>query len=391
MKFRVLLQSLCIVLTAGVCSCSKSDSDPSVNPVETNRTVLVYIAANNSLGVNGNDEKDLSEMKRAVLNGALGTNNRLIIYHAAADGSQNLFEMVPDGSLNLLTAYDGSQSSVSAARMLTVMNDAKRFAPAKDYGLIMWSHALGWTQNGVNEDASNVTVKTWGDDRGMKMNITTLRQVLAQSPWRWIYFDCCFMGSVEVAFELSEVTDIMVASATEVPLDGMPYDKNLALFFKPDVDLIQAAQNTFDYYDGLTGSNRTCTIGVYDLTAMQGLAEATLSIYQKSTKVGVNDFPNLPLETYMTATPCRYYDLGVYVDGLCKTNNLDESLWMVWKGIYDRTIMFSKATPRLWNIIDLSDFTGMSTFIPDGPDDVDKYGYDTLLWYQLVAKWLYDK
>lgn len=358
-------------------------------PIEAaDRMILVYMAANNSLGSGYYDSKDIREMKTAAQQGALGTNNRLLIYHAATDGSQTLYEMTPSGGLETLKVYDTNLTSVMADRMLEVFTDSKKYAPAHDYGLILWSHSLGWTQEGIDDNGPSTLPKSWGNDRGKTMNITTLKKVLELSPWSWIYFDCCFMGSVEVLYELAPVLDSAVASATEVPLDGMPYDENLRLLFARQVDLVGAAQNTFEYYDNQFGSNRTCTISVYDLTKIEALANSTIPIYRESEIVGPMDFSNLALQT--TSSP-NYYDLGVYVAGLCDINGLPSELYSDWQKAYNDVVLFEKATPYLWNVINLSRFTGLSTFIPYNETQLTYKNYDTLAWYKSVAKYLYNK
>lgn len=372
-----------LALLAAMTSCSDEPKPPS-------RTILVYMAANNSLGVLGYDSKDIVEMRRAAQNGAIDDAHRLLIFHAPASGSQTLCEMTSTGAIDTLRIYDGSQYAVSADFMLQVFNDAKAVAPADDYGLILWSHALGWTQNGLDDDGPAITPKSWGEDRGRTMNITTLRRVLEASPWSWIYFDCCFMGSVEVAYELYPVLDTMVASATEVPLDGMPYDLNLPLLFMPEPDLLGAAENTFRYYDDLSGTARTVTISLIDLTAMPALADATRAIYEPSEQVAVTDFANLPLET--GATP-RFYDFGVYVQGLCRVNSetVAPELYTAWSEAHDDVVLYHRATPMLWNAINLQDFTGLSTFLPKNEADRNRYRYESLSWYAEVARYLYDK
>ena len=394
MKIERLLSIFTIVATILLTACSKSD-DPVPDPDSpdfngtANRTVLVYMAANNSLGQKYYDSKDIEEMKEAVLKGALGKNNRLIIFWANyQEGTQKLYEMLSDGTLKMIREYSSDLLSVHAGRMYEVFEDTKSLAPAHDYGLIMWSHALGWTQDGVNDDTSLPKMKTWGEHSGRRMNITTLKRVLEASTWSWIYFDCCFMGSVEVAYELSPVVDLMVASATEVPLDGMPYDKNLPLFFTPEPDLVGAARNTFNYYDNLGGSERTCTITVFDLRKIKALADATVPIYKAARTVFSSSFDCLPLET--SASP-DYYDFGVYIDSLCKANGIDGSLLAAWKDAYSNSMLYHAATPKLWNYIDLKAFTGMSTFIMRTSSQQGVLNYDSLAWYQDVAYLLYNK
>ena len=46
---------------------------------------------------------------------------------------------------------------------------------------------------------------------GVKMNISTLADILSKGPrFDYIYFDCCYMSSIETAYELRTVTDIIV-------------------------------------------------------------------------------------------------------------------------------------------------------------------------------------
>lgn len=387
-----ILNIFLTVLSLTFLSCSKHEGpapEPPVppEPQDTSRTILVYMAANNTLGTGGFNTKDIAEMAAAAQSGGFG-NGRLIIFHAPPGGSRVLMEMDRAGNLDTLKTYADIQYVISADFMLTVFRDAKAAAPAKDYGLVLWSHALGWTQNGQSDDGPTITPATWGDDRGHTMNITTLKRVLEAEPWSWVYFDCCYMGSVEVAYELRSVIHQMVASASEIPVDGMPYDRNLPLLFATPVDLEGAAYNTFNYYDSQKGESRTCTISVIDLSGMDELAEATKPIYGLSTAVGTDNFVNLPLSL---DTRPLFYDFGVYVKGLCQKNDIEPALLDNWQAAYDKVVRVHLATPQLWNRIDLSGFTGMSTFIARSKSETSLRGYNTLSWYTDVASLLFDK
>ncbi len=373
-----------IVFCLPVLGLTGCKDDPE--PVKTNpRTVLVYMAANNSLGTGGYDSKDINEMKQAVTeNPDVFNGGRLIIFYAPTDGSQVLYELMPGtGELKELKRYEADKYVVSADRMTEVMNDTKNIAEADSYGLILWSHALGWTQDGRQEIR-----RVWGVDRGQTMNITTLESVLSKQSFDWIYFDCCYMGSVEVLYQLRNVTSRIVASASEIPVDGMPYTKNLPLFFKATPDLKAAAQNTFEYYDNLSGSDRTCTIAVYNLAGMDKLAEATRPIYEASSKVLPGSFYNLALS--LDVKPL-FYDFGVYIKGMVEENGISEDLFNKWNAAYQEVVEFEGATPYLWNRIPLERFTGMSTYIPRDSNDMTYRNYNTLGWYETVAKYLYVK
>lgn len=385
---KIIYFPLLLILTVICGSCGSKDE-----PVPTqisDRMILIYMAANNSLGGAGADNKDLIEIKEAVISGALGKNNRLMLFYSSRENTQSLYEFMRDGSMQLVKAYPGTDYATSSNFMLGVFNDAKGYAPARDYGLILWSHALGWTENGQIDDGPTITPKTWGDDRGHAMNITTLKRVIEASPWSWIYFDCCFMGSVEVAYELAPVVNRIVASASEVPLDGMPYEKNLPLLFAPEADLVGAARNTYEYYDDEIGVNRTATICVLDLSHMSELGRATADIYKQAQKVSPKDFYNMPLEI---TNVVKFYDYGIYVDGLCKVNDIDLTFSESWQAAHDATVVYHAATPKLWNQISLDGFTGMSTFIPQPGTTADETyrNYNTLSWYKDVARYLFNK
>lgn len=388
---------LLIVLVAICTTSCREKEEPAI---QSDRTILIYMAANNSLGTgsNGCDAKDIREITAAAKAGAFGDNNRLMLFHAASDGSQILYEVLPSGVLDQVVTYSGNEYSISSDFMVKVFSDARNHAPAADYGLILWSHAMGWTQNGQFDDGPTVKPKTWGDDRGHTMNITTLARVLGAMHWSWVYFDCCYMGCVEVAYELSPVIDRMVASASELPIDGMPYDKNLRLLFLPQPDLVGAARNTYNYYLNMTDEQRwemtqgnpgvltDATIGVFDLTQMAPLADATRNIYRMSEIVGVDDFWNLPLD--IVNVP-KFYDMGVYVDGLIKANGLS-ALKDAWTTAYYDVVVYHASTPRLYDI-DMKRFTGMSTFIPSSAAQLTYRNYDSLSWYKDVACYLYNK
>ena len=65
----------------------------------------------------------------------------------------------------------------------------------------------------------------------------------------------------------------------------MPYDKNIKCFFaSPEADMVQAAKNTFNYYNSLNGADRSCTISVYNTSALEKLASVARNIMAANTK-----------------------------------------------------------------------------------------------------------
>lgn len=356
-----------------VASCG--EDEPQVNAP---RTLLIYMVSNNTLGSQGCDTKDLDEISAAVAAGALGNGSRLMVFVAPTDGTQTLYEVQKDGSFKAVRSYDNTKYAISAARMTRVMDDARAAAPADRYGLVMWSHAMGWTQNG------QIETKTWGDDRGHAMNITALAGVLEGQPFDYVYFDCCFMGCVEVAYQLRHAVDTMVASASEIPLDGMPYEANLPLLLAPGPDLVQAARNTFAYYNALSDpADRTCTISVLDLARMDALAGTARDMYSRCPRMSLNTLG--AVQRLSDAAVCPFFDMGSYIDALDAANDPGAGYARAVSEAIDRVVVWDAHTPRLWNVLDINTFCGISTYVPRTPADIAWRNYTQLDWYRDVT------
>lgn len=318
------------------------DNDDNPKPVrDTHRTVLVYIAANNNLGTRDFDDLDIAEMEKAAAAGDL-KNGRLLIYHGEPGGTVKLREVTPKGTVTL-KEYDEDLSTVSRASMARAFNDMRAFAPASDYGLVLWSHASGWLDNGKSPEitAATTTLKrSWGIDNGKEMSIPDLALSLDGEGFSFIYFDCCFMGNIESLYELRNSARYIVASPAETPLEGMPYDKNMSCFFSDTPDLVQAAKNTFDTYDSLTGRSRSCTMAVYDMARINDVAAATRQVMTVNTTVN----PNVTQQQYGTSSYSnRFFDLHRYVNSLTD----DSTLLTTFNDALDNFIIYEAHTEQM--------------------------------------------
>lgn len=84
---------------------------------------------------------------------------------------------------------------------------------AEKYALTLWDHGSGWF--GVCWD--------WTDEDYLTINET--QTALTGLPKIDIIgFDACLMSMIEVAYEFTDLADVMVASEAFEPWDGWPYD-----------------------------------------------------------------------------------------------------------------------------------------------------------------------
>ncbi|MDE7407324.1 MAG: hypothetical protein K2M76_02790, partial [Muribaculaceae bacterium] len=334
-------------------ACHKHDE-----PKPEARTILVYMVANNSLGHYDYDSDDITEMLTAAKAKAFN-NGRLIVYRHRYNASQaELIEVTADG-LKTLKNYDINKLSVSSERMSQVFADMKRLAPNEHYGLILWSHGSGWLENGVETaSSSGISPLAFGDDErnGSEnwMNTSVLAQLTTPVGFDFIYFDCCYMGGIEVMYEMRNSTPYIVSSPTELPAYGMPYHKNLPLLFQLKPDLVGAAKNTFETYPTNTYMDVPCSMVVIDCAAINDLAIATKSLYSRAVSLS----SGYAAQYLSSAITCYYFDWEDYVKNIAAS----ESDFTTWQTALNNAILY-KATSSHVRYIPITRFGGLSTYI----------------------------
>ncbi|MCM1109803.1 MAG: clostripain-related cysteine peptidase [Clostridium sp.] len=363
---RILLGIAAIFLMA---ACHEKDETPTVN-----RTVLVYMVAQNNLGQQGFDRFDLDEMESAVAAGALRNGGRLFIYRNASDGSTTLSELKKDGTYAICREYSATgetAASLDPQRMSEVVDLAASLGGNAPMGLVLWSHGTGWMDESVT--------RSFGLVGRARMSLTDLSAALEGKNLDWIYFDCCHMGTVEVFYELRNSARRIVASATELPVNGMPYDLNLPVFFaEGETDLVRAARNTFEYYDRMQSSaDRFCTMAVVETNRLDGLATATRRIMEEAVPYDTpGDYWGVRLQRGI----CTIYDMRDYLRSLRPSA---EAL-RLWDAAFDDAVLWWGATPSCLGL-DLSDFSGLGCGVILDRSDSSLYGYDQTAWWSDVA------
>ena len=136
-----------MVATCSFFACSKDDETTSfVSPYAENRTVMVYMAAENSLSSNA--ITDVREMLEGMRNDTLPESDRLVIF--LDDTSMPRIYVVDKNTqavtlseLKPVLQYDEDVNSSSAKQLGAFVDYVKANYPAESYGLLLWSHASG--------------------------------------------------------------------------------------------------------------------------------------------------------------------------------------------------------------------------------------------------------
>lgn len=112
--------------------------------------------------------------------------------------------------------------------LTSFVNWAKTNYPADHYLLVLWDHGSGW--KGIPQPLRGVcTDETDGDELSIKEVAAALKSVTCSGdcPLDIVGFDACFMGMVEVDYEILPFAHYRVGSEEYEPGDGWDYVKFL--------------------------------------------------------------------------------------------------------------------------------------------------------------------
>ena len=364
-----------IIAVAILASCNKDNSDEPNAPCR--RTILLYIVATNSLGSAGYENQNLSDIESAIKTNSMN-GCRVVVYHTRARMEPTLFEIQKNGNSverKTLKTYSSSLGiSLTVERMREVFADMAKYAPAREYELILWSHATAWAAT-----IKKSPKKTFGDDNSKEMPIPELAEAIPDGLFNTINFDACYMSTVEVAYEMRKDANYLIAAPTEVLGAGMPYSKVMPLYFANNLNPQEIAATVFNHYNAQTGNKRSCAIAVTKLSEMDALANACRAIHATALPdpdISIMQYYNRQSSPFMVDF-MQYYRLI----------SSDILTYNKMKDIYDKAVIYKNATPTyLTMVIEPDNFSGLSTYMLGTSVAENDEMYRTLAWYKDIIQ-----
>lgn len=364
---KILLHSIfCLLLLLS--ACGKNPIEPEIK--QKFRTVLVYLAANNSLELDASN--NMRQMEEAIGN----IDGNLIVYVKLKNGNPALYELTKkdgsSGGFKKIKDYPPYSSSDPAV-MKSVIRETQELYPAESYGLILWSHATGWvpaTQNGIK-------LRSFGDDSGHVMDITDLNNALPNN-FDFIMFDACSMASAEVLYEIKDKTKYFIASPGEVVSNGMPYDKITNDLFLPGPNSYKTiAEKYFNHYNAQSGAHRSATVSIIDADQLTNLAAQTKTTLQlqaaKFTDFNRENIQRMDFDRI--GNPLIAFDFLDFISqNYVNYNNIQIAL--------EKAILYKAHTP-FFNNIEINKNSGLTCYIPHKENAGPAHDfYKTLKWYK---------
>jgi hypothetical protein len=371
--------------------CGDDDEDPVI----AEYTTLIYMAADNSF------DSEVSYTLAQLKEGALKSEGTPVVYLDRVDENPRLFKISPAGEEILLKSYE-EENSASASTLRRVINETKKLVPSVRFGLVLWSHSMGWVPSGYSKETRTTSFKVnrtfprtryvctdndTGDETGQTaaMEILDMAEEIPAATAEYILFDVCLMGSVEALYELRHTCNYMIASPTEVLAEadqdasGMPYDEVLPLLFGGKEELLKVCQTYYNHYNGKEKEVlKSATISLIDAQELDGLYNIAAGILEgKLGQAEVMDVDEI--QVYHTASvPQVFFDLG---DVMKKLSTGAE--YLSFKEQLSQTVIYKAATSKFIDLeINPDHFSGLSVYVPLAKWKANKeYNYYfTLAW-----------
>lgn len=336
-------------------SCSNGDSPdgPDVPVTPVGQTVFMFFPWSNSLL--SDFRRTVEDMQTVVAERSM-KNERIMVFMATSEREAVLFELKKQNGRCLTdTLRRYSDRPFTSRQWLTsLFSEVMTLAPASRYGMVVGCHGLAWVPvQGQRSARKRLGSQEWIDEgdnlykeekidkEGLykeerinkegepndlmhfevqgpvttrfiggtypetQIETTDLADAMADAGFHteYILFDACYMSSVEVAYELKDVTHYLIASPTEVLSYGFPYiTMGKHLLGTPNYKGI--ADSFISFYSSYNLPYGT--VAVTDCTQLDALA----AIAQQINAAAAEQLVPNGVQIMDGYSPTLFYDLG---------------------------------------------------------------------------------
>ncbi|QUR46643.1 Clostripain family protein [Bacteroides xylanisolvens] len=383
---------MCLLLSVFTgCSNDKEDLPPA--PVSY--TALIYMIADNSM--DSDVDYSISQLKAGARHSA-GT---AVVYVDRLNEAPRLFKITQAGEEVPLKSY-AEDNSANIETLVEVIEETKKLVPSEKFGLVLWSHSMGWLPNGYSSGLRMTRGKAEQDFPRTRyigadfhpgdvptsdnmIEVDELAESLPDHVAEYIWFDVCLMGCVEGLYAVRNKCNYLIASPTEVLAEadydasGIPYAKVLPYMFGGAEELKQACRAYYNHYNGMKYDVlRSATITLVDAKQLDGLYDVVHGILGGHLSE-VESMDTSGLQAYHTKdVPGVFFDLKDMVNRLKSTDDA------ILEAQLEKTVVYTEATVSFKNVaIDRNRYCGLSVYVPLRKWEKNaeyKYYFESLEW-----------
>lgn len=377
-KYNILLflPVFCCLLSGCV---KDHDRGPS-KKINDGRTVLVYLGTDSFFS--GEVEEKIYTLME---NWDKDVNGNLLVYADPGKAREPFLAHIYyhkrlGNVVDTIEIYQ-AENSANPTTLTRVLNRAKEYCPAvSSFGLVVLSHGTGWLPAEMSKPEPRPRSVILDTSTGELNNYMELADFANAIPYKldFIIFDVCFMGAIEVYYELKDKADYIVASPAEVLVPGFVYSKMIQHMFAPVPDLTAVARDFYEYYDNQTGSFRSATVSVVKTSELEALATVVKDITQKNPLLeNLNN-----IQTFGYGSHKIYFDLEDYLLKLSPENENRITTAL------NQSIIYKANTPNYYSmgagLQPIKAFSGFSVYIPQSVYPIANEVYGNLKWAKRI-------
>lgn len=388
-------------------SCSNGDSPdgPDVPVTPVGQTVVMFFPWSNSLL--SDFRRTVEDMQTVVAQRSM-KDERIMVFMATSEREAVLFELKKQNGRCLTDTlrHYNDRPFTSRQWLTSLFSEVMTLAPASRYGMVVGCHGLAWvpvqgqrnarkrlgSQERIDEEDNlykeerieedNLYKEERIDKEGVpndlmhfevqgpvttrfiggtypetQIETTDLADAMADAGLHteYILFDACYMSSVEVAYELKDVTHYLIANPTEVLSYGFPYTtmgKHLlgTPNYKGIVDSFISFYSSYNLPYG--------TVAVTDCTQLDALAAIAQQINAAAEAQLVPNGVQI-MDGY---SPTLFYDLG----HLMSLKDAGTVLTAAFAEQLDKTVPYKGHTSQYFTAlkdapVDIKHYSGLNT------------------------------
>jgi hypothetical protein len=310
---------------------------------KTSWVIMLYIAADAILANFGVESlKELNESASS----ATDPNDAASVIVAAqfsidAPGGQHIpryvFDRCSGGNLGRsLKGYLHAPPNMSEQEALTSFLDwvyKRDDCQADNYALVLWSHGPELFLQPPPGDPTGASSSLYLTPLKLRQAIKNGVPPTQAESLKIVGFDACSMSMFEMAFEIRDIAEYMVASQEEVPDLSFPYNSLVQLFRKYGANMqslleqgVRSYVQTYqDYICGALTTMKPVTLSALRLKESEALFRAIEKL--ASSLLASQEDPDLPAYLINARGKSRDYAAGLYVDLVEFCSHLYEQLY----------------------------------------------------------------
>ena len=351
------------------------------------RTIIMYLPYSGS-GINDLYpffEQNILDVEQSIKQaGGLGTNNLYVVIADHSPARVYLYRVRMEGTEcvhDTIKRYDYPRL-MDAQWITRVINDVRSISNTPKYAMLVGCHGNGWLPPKDNVARAKTR---WFGGPGYAISIADFAQGIQQAGIKleYLVFDDCYLSCAEVAYDLRNATNTLIASTSEVMAAGMPYAKVFQYLAAPQPNFGQLVNDYIAYYQST--ATPYATIGVINTQYIQPMAQLMRQVNATCTWNTANNYLLQDLDgSYFS--PTVYFDFGSYARALFGSNL---ALYSQYRALMAQLVPYRGNTAYIYNASGtktlVNEFSGIT--ISDPSVNTGQYGYHVATLKMQTAWW----